>query len=130
MKRVANMTERMKRKQRKCWKMHQQIQGKEKRFNKYREKKKGLANKISNKISRGTSREKTSRKTVRKDRAKTLRKIKKKKETIVQMKRKIQSLMKKLQITDAKMKTIPSPIRTKIFKYLLKYANDLYKAKY
>lgn len=108
-KKITDMTEREKRKQRKNWK---------KASKKYREKKKGLANLISNtppqsdeEIDVSRQRRQVGRKIVRKDRAKAYRKIKKQEETIVQMKRKIQSLKKKLQRRDAKMKTAPSPIR-------------------
>lgn len=107
---IADMTEREKRKQRKCWKNASK---------KYREKKKGLANIISNTppqsdddlVTVPLERRQVGRKTVRKDRAKAYRKIKKQEETIVQMKRTIQSLKKKIQRTDAKKKTVPSPIR-------------------
>lgn len=109
-KRVADMTERERRKQRKCWKNASK---------KYREKKKGLANIISNTppqsdddlVAVPSERRQVGRKTVRKDRAKAYRKIKKQEKTIVEMKRKIQSLKKKLQRIDAKKKTIPSPVR-------------------
>lgn len=91
----------------------------EKCIKKYRAKKKGLANIISNTppqsdddlVAVPLERRQVGRKTVRKDRAKAYRKIKKQEETIVQMKWQIQSLKKKLQRTDAKVKTVPSPIR-------------------
>lgn len=109
-KKITDMTDREKRKQRKDWK---------KASKKYREKKKGSANLLSNTPPQSDDdlaavppeRRQVGRKTVRKDRAKAYRKIKKQEETIVQMKRKMQSLKKKLQRRDAKMTTVPSPVR-------------------
>lgn len=95
-KNITEMTEREKRKQRKAWKEASK---------KYREKKKALANIISNipPLSDDDSaaippvKRQIGRNMVRKDRAKAYRKIKKQEETIVHMKRKIESLRKKLK---------------------------------
>lgn len=84
---------------------------------KYREKKKGLANIISNTppqsdddlVTVPLERRQVGRKTVRKDRAKAYRKIKKQEETIVQMKRTIQSLKKKYKEQMQKRKLYQVP---------------------
>ncbi|KAL4717885.1 hypothetical protein ACJJTC_005730 [Scirpophaga incertulas] len=106
-KNIANMTNREKR-QRKDWKIASK---------KYREKKKALINMIRDTPPQSDDelavvpsvRRQVGRKGVRKDRAKAYRKIKKQGETIVQMKRKIESLKKKLQRKEAKMKAVNSP---------------------
>ncbi|KAL4713418.1 hypothetical protein ACJJTC_010403 [Scirpophaga incertulas] len=107
-KNIANMTNREKRQQRKDWKIASK---------KYREKKKALINMIRDTPPQSDDelavvpsvRRQVGRKSVRKDRAKAYRKIKKQGETIVQMKRKIESLKKKLQRKEAKMKAVNSP---------------------
>lgn len=107
-KNIANMTNREKRQQRKDWKIASK---------KYREKKKALINMIRDTPPQSDDelavvpsvRRQVGRKSVRKDRAKVYRKIKKQGETIVQMKRKIESLKKKLQRKEAKMKAVNSP---------------------
>ncbi|VEN46256.1 unnamed protein product [Callosobruchus maculatus] len=107
-KKVADMTEREKRKQRKDWRIASK---------KYREKKKGVANIVNNTPPQSdddlavitAERKQVGRRTVRKDRAKAYRRIKKQEEAIIHMKRKIQSLKKKLKRRDAKMKTVHVP---------------------
>jgi hypothetical protein len=58
--------------------------------------------------STSSLRRQVGRKILRKDRAKAYRKIKKQKEIIVQMKRKIESLKKKFQRRNKKRESVPT----------------------